>query len=96
MRAVLGHVHGIAGHTKEAKSILDSLRFPTDGSTPVPQLLAVVCSGLGRYDEALTYLEQAYEERDGILLYVNVDLFGGIDRNNPRFSSLLKKIGLTE
>ena len=38
-----------------------------------PYDLAVIYAGLGNKDEALRWLQQAYQERSGELLYIKVD-----------------------
>ena len=45
-------------------------------------------------DETLQWLENAYEQRDQIVYSMGVDT--GLDRvrSNPRFTALLKKMGL--
>ena len=45
-------------------------------------------------DETLHWLEKAYEERDQIVYSMGVDPDWDRVRSNPRFTALLKKIGL--
>jgi hypothetical protein len=66
------------------------------GEKPVPSYeVAIAYVGLGRRDEALTWLERAYEERDSTWL---VDM--GIDprleplRREPRFQDLMRRLDL--
>ncbi len=94
--ASIGHVYALQGNRAGAEAILESLSHPSDGSKPQPYLLAVVVRGLGRQEEALDYLEQAYAERDGLLLYLVADPMTGIDPNHPRLAALVKKIGLKD
>jgi hypothetical protein len=50
--------------------------------------------GLGEKDEALHWLEKAYEERYDRLVYMGVDPMADPLRSDPRFKELMKKAGL--
>jgi TolB-like protein/DNA-binding winged helix-turn-helix (wHTH) protein/Flp pilus assembly protein TadD len=50
-------------------------------------------AALGRNDEALRWLEQAYERRDETLLYLKVDPEWDRLRAEPRFQAFLQKVG---
>jgi len=61
-----------------------------------PADIAQEYASLGRHDEALEWLERAYEERSFGLNLLAVDAcFDGL-RADPRFGALLEKIGLSE
>jgi serine/threonine-protein kinase len=49
--------------------------------------------GLGDLDEALDWLEKAYEERDTYMVHLNIDPTFDCLRSHPRFIALLKKVG---
>ena len=50
----------------------------------------------GKNDEALEWLEKAYEEHDGNMPYISVDpIFDGL-RDNPRFQDLLRRMNLPQ
>ena len=51
-------------------------------------------AGLGEKDEALSWLEKAYEERADGLTWLNVDPMLDDLRPDPRFQKLVKRIGL--
>jgi TolB-like protein/Flp pilus assembly protein TadD len=91
--AALAHAYGLAGRQAEAETLLQELLA---GEKPVPSYeVAIAYVGLGRRDEALTWLERAYEERDSTWL---VDM--GIDprleplRREPRFQDLMRRLDL--
>jgi TolB-like protein/Tfp pilus assembly protein PilF len=48
----------------------------------------------GKNDEALEWLEKAYEEHDGNMPYISIDpIFNGL-RDDPRFQDLLRRMNL--
>ena len=56
--------------------------------------IALVHMGLGEKDQALRWLEKAYQERSYWLVHLNVDpRFDGL-RSDPRFADLVQRIGL--
>ncbi len=57
-------------------------------------MIAWVYTGLGEADEALKWLDTAYEERDSLLVTGKVIPTLDPLRSDPRFTALLKKIGL--
>ena len=57
---------------------------------------AWIYASLGDVDGALKWLEKSYEEREAMLWWLNVvPLFDPL-RSDPRFSELLRKMGLPE
>ena len=51
---------------------------------------------LGNFDEAFRYVEQAYEERDTGLAYIQCEPFFEPLRQNPRYPELIRKMGFPE
>ncbi|MSU70315.1 MAG: tetratricopeptide repeat protein [Opitutaceae bacterium] len=94
MISMLGMTQGFAGRKQEAQKTFDDL-LERSQKTPVsPYYFAIVSVGLGEIDRAFQYFDQAYAERDGILIYLGVDPINDAIRPDPRFSALLKKMGL--
>ena len=58
--------------------------------------LASVCARLKRKAEAFRWLERAYQERSTNLLFVNVDPNMENLRDDPRFGTLMERIGLKD
>jgi hypothetical protein len=54
----------------------------------------VVHVGLGANDKAFEYLERAYEERSGSLIYLKVEPILDPLRSDPRFQDLVRRVGL--
>jgi tetratricopeptide (TPR) repeat protein len=56
--------------------------------------LARLYTSVGELDSAITWLERAYERRDGMIVYLRgMPDFDPI-RDDPRYQALLKKVGL--
>ena len=87
--SALGHAYGVVGMHKQALEILEELR---QSANPSPFNLAIVHLGLGDYEQAIDWLEKAYEARSGHLLYIKEGPRFDPLRDNPRFVSLLGQI----
>ncbi len=51
---------------------------------------------IGETEDAMTWLERAYEERDPVLLVAKTDPRMDPLRSDPRFQDLLRRIGFPE
>ena len=91
--ATLGYGYARAGRTSEARGVLKGLEALAGGGN-VAMMLAKVHTGLGQLDEAFSWLDQAFTNRDGWL--VGLSLEPGFDplRNDPRYQQLLRRMGL--
>ena len=66
-RAYLGWALGLAGQSREALTILEDLERRRSEEYVGGVFLAVVCVGLGDYDQAISWLQQGAEERDSLM-----------------------------
>jgi hypothetical protein len=57
-----------------------------------PYHMAYIYTGLGEQDEAIQWLERAYEERAGRIAGVKGSFSFATLRSHPRFCALLKKM----
>jgi len=91
--AALAHAYGISGRQKDAESLLREL-LSREQYVPSYEI-AVIYAGLDRQDEALTWLERAYEEKDSSWL-VDVALDPRFQQlhSTSRFQSLTRRLGL--
>src|SRR5215469_2149039 len=90
----LGHAYGVAGDKSKA---LDSLRKLDEIARHryVPaHYYAAIYTGLGDKDKAFEWLDKAYQERSEYLIFLNVEPMADPLRSDPRFQSLLRRIGL--
>jgi serine/threonine-protein kinase len=85
-----------SGNMAESRKILARIKESRKSSFVSPASIAAIHGHLGERDEAFDWLEKAYEERDPALLELkSAPRFDPL-RTDPRFSALLKKIGLNE
>jgi TolB-like protein/tetratricopeptide (TPR) repeat protein/class 3 adenylate cyclase len=87
-----GYVAALAGDTAKARAVLDELKGSERYIPPVN--VALVFNGLGDQNEALSWLDKACEQRDVRLTLLKVDPRWDSFRSNPRFITILKRIGL--
>jgi len=94
VESVLGRVHADAGDRVEATKVLNHLRERARKEFVAPAYVATILIGLGQLDEALVELAKAAEERSYYVMYWKVDPDLDPLRSDPRFTALLKKVGL--
>ena len=95
--AGLGHAYGRAGKRQRALKILDQLRTLTSPSSSVsPFDVAWVYLGLSEKEAALTWMEKAFAERCGPLVYQNIEPALDSLRPDRRFQGLLRRMGLSD
>jgi len=91
--AALAHAYGVSGRQKDAETLLKEL-LSSEHYVPSYEI-AVIYAGLDRQDEALTWLERAYEEKDSSWI-VDVELDPRFQQlhSASRFQSLTRRLGL--
>ncbi len=90
--ANLAYVYALAGRRGEAVKILNEQKNRDNGYSN-PAEIALIYVGLGKNDEAMTWLERAYEERfnPSVLARPSFDPL----RSDKRFHDLMHRIGLS-
>lgn len=91
--ATLAQAQASAGNNAEAQKILDRLLDRSKRQYVPSYWIALVQMSLGNQDEALKWLERAYHERSSWLVWANVEPRFDTLRSDPRFTSLLARIG---
>jgi TolB-like protein/DNA-binding winged helix-turn-helix (wHTH) protein/Tfp pilus assembly protein PilF len=91
--ANLAYAYAISGQRDEAVSILNDLKNRQHGAFSNAPEIALVYVGLHDKDQAMAWLEKAYEERfnPGVLMRPCFDSL----RSDPRFQNLLRRIGMS-
>ena len=80
----------------EARAMLDRLKKMAESAYVSSYSMATIHTGLGEIDAAFVWLERAFEERSRSLAWLNVaDEYDNL-RTDPRFISLLRRVGLPE
>jgi tetratricopeptide (TPR) repeat protein len=92
--ASLGRVFALSGEISKARQILDRLVRQSKRKYVSPFYIASICICLGEKDQAFAWLEKAYKERDCELGLLKVDPRLDALRDDPRFLSLLQRVGL--
>jgi eukaryotic-like serine/threonine-protein kinase len=83
-----------AGRKAEAHAILDTLKNQAKREYVASDIVASVYVALGDKEKAFEYLEKAYQERAGWMIWINVDPIWDPIRSDPRFDALLKRMNL--
>jgi TolB-like protein/DNA-binding winged helix-turn-helix (wHTH) protein/Tfp pilus assembly protein PilF len=93
---LLAQVYGLAGKKHEAQKIIDELKESSRHHYVFPSVFANAYLGLGDKDQALTFLERAYEEQDPELF--NLKVWPLLDplRSEPRFQALMRRVNLAQ
>jgi serine/threonine-protein kinase len=89
----LGHVYAVAGRSDRARGVLTALRAAAARGYVPSYYFALVHAGLGERDQALRYLERAYEERSTVLAYLLIDPRLAPLRDDSRFLALARRLG---
>jgi len=92
--ASLAYGYAVSGRRKQAMTLMREVRELHERKYVSPYGLALIETGMGNKDKAFTWLDRAYQERAGALPFVKVDPRLAPLRSDPRFHSLLRRLGL--
>ncbi|MGH9928335.1 MAG: protein kinase domain-containing protein [Pyrinomonadaceae bacterium] len=90
--AYRSYIRARAGETAEAERLLVELQ--AQQTYVSPHHIAIVYAGLGDRERTFEWLEKAYESREEVMIFLNVDPTWDDLRDDPRFQSLLQRVGL--
>jgi tetratricopeptide (TPR) repeat protein len=88
----LAHAYAISGHREEATRIANDLESQNDKNPSAEANIALIHAGLGDNDQAMMWLNKAYDARFNPSILVR-PAFDPV-RSDPRFKDLLRRIGL--
>ncbi len=95
--AALADAYVAVGRKAEARNILRGLEKKSKAAYVSPYILATVYAALGEKDRAFELLEKAYQEKSlDISWHLKADLRLDSLRSDPRYQSLLRRIGLND
>jgi Tfp pilus assembly protein PilF len=92
----LGQAYARAGRKADAERVLSELLDRAKTSHVSPYAIAVVYAALDQKDEAFHWLDKALEERSKALIELRESFQFDNLRSDPRFASLLRRIGLPQ
>jgi TolB-like protein/Flp pilus assembly protein TadD len=92
--AALGQGYAVAGDRSEAERVLQTLSDRGKKSYVSPFDLALIHAALGEKDKAFVLLDKAVAERSSFLVYAKWEPRLDPLRSDPRFSQMLKQVGL--
>jgi serine/threonine-protein kinase len=92
--SLTAYTNALAGQPQRARALLqDLIRMSTEHYVP-PYYLATAYSGLGERQQALDWLEKAFDARDVLMTFIAVDPRWNGLRTEQRFVSLLERMKL--
>jgi hypothetical protein len=94
MLMLYGHALGLSGDKPAARGVLKQLENASQTRYVPAIYFAAVYTGLGDFDQAFQWLDKAYEERDDRLIYLQAEPMADPLRKDPRFTALMKRMGL--
>jgi tetratricopeptide (TPR) repeat protein len=93
--AFLAHAYAEAGRRDEAEKIPARLRQKSKTAYVSPYFIATIYAGLHDNHRAFAFLEKAYQEKSpDMVWHLKADVRLDNLRSDPRFQSLLRRIGL--
>jgi Tfp pilus assembly protein PilF len=95
IEAELGCAYAASGNRVEAHKVLQALRERAVQEYVNPYLIATIYLALGDRDQALVWLEKAYAERSAFIAFLKVEPKFDSLRSDPRFTDLLRRVGLS-
>ena len=90
----LAYAYAKMGRKDEAERLLEELKHLSTLRYVSSALIANIFVGLGDKDRAFEWLEKAYEERDFRMIFLKVAPMLDDLRSDPRFTDLLRRMGL--
>lgn len=92
--ASLAYIYGVAGKRSNASEVLGKIKHIMLQRYVPAYMVAICYVGLGKRDEAISWLTRACEEHSAESPFVNVDPRLSTLRTEPGFRQILRKLGL--
>jgi serine/threonine protein kinase/TolB-like protein len=92
--SLIGYTYAVIGKKEEARKILVELRNMSKQQFIAPFVFANVYIGLGEKDQAIAWLEKAYEEGDELLGASRFFFWMEPLHSDPRYRALMQRLGL--
>ena len=94
--AVSASIYGLQGRNEEAEALIKELRETARHRYVSGFFFAEAYVGLAQSDQAILWLERAYEEHDQWMVFANS--YPGLDwlRAEPRFQALMRRMNFPQ
>lgn len=89
--SLMGYTYALSGNKKQAEKVLGELKKLSKQKYVPASNIALIYAGLGETDQALDWLEKAYDERDVHVTFLKTVSHWDSIRKEPRFTSLLQR-----
>jgi tetratricopeptide (TPR) repeat protein len=93
--ALRGYLLAKIGRAEEAREVLNTLEALSRERYVPPYAMALVSGALGQHNQALDWLDRAYDAHDVHLVLIGVDPKWDVFRSNGRFLALIRRCGFT-
>jgi tetratricopeptide (TPR) repeat protein len=94
VHALLAHAYAVSGRNADAIKELNKLQAAAAKRYIPPSYFAIVWMALGDNKQAFSWLNTGYKDRSEHMLYLGLEPLVDPLRSDPRFASLLNKVGL--
>jgi eukaryotic-like serine/threonine-protein kinase len=92
--AELAHAYAVSGQKSRAREMLHTLISPSRQRYLSPYYIAALYVGLGEAEQAVDWLEKAFDDRSSELMFIKQEPIFAPLRSHSRFQDLLQRIGL--
>jgi TolB-like protein/DNA-binding winged helix-turn-helix (wHTH) protein/Tfp pilus assembly protein PilF len=92
MRSHLAYGYAVAGDRSRAEAIAAEIEAEGPARYVAPYHLALIAAGLGDYERAMRWLDRAYEDRSGWLVFLRVEPEFDPMRSRQEFQDLLARV----
>ncbi|MEW6737955.1 MAG: winged helix-turn-helix domain-containing protein, partial [Acidobacteriota bacterium] len=93
--ALLGYAYAASGQHDAARKTLNQLQELQKQRYVPPHSIALIYTGLGEKEQAFEWLEKAFRDRSGAMIYLRVEPIFDPLRSDPRLTDLLRRMRLT-
>ena len=92
--ATLAYAYAKSGQRTQALRTIEELVKRSERSYVPSTLIAATYAAVGDHQEASRWLHKAVQQRDGILIFLNVDPMFEDLRSDPRYRAIIQQVDL--
>jgi tetratricopeptide (TPR) repeat protein len=89
----LGWTYAVSGRQEKARDLLNRMLDLRTRRYVDAYLIGEVYAGLGEKEKAFEWLNKAYEEHAGQMIFIKIDPWIKNLHSDPRYKALVKKVG---